>query len=120
MTTIGKSIVIEGDVTAEEDLVIEGRVDGQILVRDATITIANQAHVEADLRGRRVLVRGTVRGAVSAGERIELAHTADVRGSLSANRIVISDGASFSGRVDMDQRTIAAKIARFKAARSVQ
>jgi cytoskeletal protein CcmA (bactofilin family) len=71
--------------------------------------------VEADVRCLRVLVLGTVTGSIQATERIELGATATVNGSLSANRVVIVEGARFTGRVDMDKRTIAAKVAQFKA-----
>ena len=115
MTRIGASIVITGDITSQEDIVIEGRLDGQVLVRDAVLTIGERAQIRATLRGARVLVQGTVAGSISASERIELTATATVEGSLSANRVVMADGARFNGRIDMDQRTIAARIAQYKA-----
>lgn len=115
MTRIGTTIVITGELTSSEDVTVEGRVDGQVLVRDAAITIGERAKVQADVRGARVVVRGLVKGAISATERIELASTATVDGSLSANRVIVIDGAQFNGRIDMDQRTIAARIAQYKA-----
>ena len=118
MTSIGTTIVITGDVTSGEDVTIEGHIDGQVLVRDAALTIGERAQVEGDVRGARVVVRGLVTGAISASERIELTPTATVDGSLSANRVVIADGARFNGRIDMDQRTIAARIAQYKAAQA--
>ena len=116
MTTLGESLVITGEVTSDEDLVIAGRVNGSVIVRGGTLTIAEQARLRSDLRGHSVLVRGQVHGAVSASERIELDASADVTGSLSANRVVLADGARFQGAIDMGQRTIAAKVARYKAA----
>ena len=115
MNTIGRSLVITGEVTSQEDLLIEGRIHGQLLVRAATVTIGEQAHLQAEVRAARVVVKGSVRGTVSASERIELAVTARVEGSLSANRVVIADGARFNGGIDMDRRTIASKVAQFKA-----
>lgn len=114
MTRIGSTIVITGEVTSGEDVTIEGRVEGQVLVRDAALTVGERAELTADVRGARVTVRGTVNGAISATERIELAATATVDGSLSANRVVVAEGAHFNGRIDMDQRTIAARVAQFK------
>ena len=107
--------MITGEVTSQEDILIEGRIKGQVLLRDATVTIGDLAHLDADVRAARVLVKGRVRGAVSASERIELGATARVEGSLSANRVVIADGAQFNGGIDMDRRTIASKVAQFKA-----
>jgi cytoskeletal protein CcmA (bactofilin family) len=115
MTSIGATITITGEVTSGEDVTIDGRLDGQLLVRDAALTIGERAQIQADIRGARVVVRGLVTGAISASERIELTPTATVDGSLSANRVIVADGAQFNGRIDMDQRTIAARIAQYKA-----
>jgi cytoskeletal protein CcmA (bactofilin family) len=114
MTTIGPALAIQGEISSDEDLLIEGRVGGQIVIRNATLTIGPQARVEADVRGARVQVLGAIQGSIAATERIELAPTAAVVGDLSANRIVVIDGATFNGRIDMDQRTIAAKVAQYK------
>jgi cytoskeletal protein CcmA (bactofilin family) len=118
MTTIGATITIKGELSSNEDIVLEGRVSGQILMRDAAVTVARQAVVDADVRGTRVRVLGSVNGSIAASERIELTTTATVVGSLSANQVVLEEGTSFNGRIDMDKRTIAAKIAQYKAAQT--
>lgn len=115
MTTIGSTLVITGELTCTEDITIEGRVDGEVLVRDAMLTIAPQAQLRADVRGARVLVFGKIKGAIVASERIDLAASATVEGSLSSNHVVLAEGTTFNGRIDMDQRTIAARVAHFKA-----
>jgi cytoskeletal protein CcmA (bactofilin family) len=119
MTRLGRSIVLTGELTSAEDVAVEGQVHGRISVKDATLTISKDAALEADCRGARVQVHGKVVGNIAATERIELHASADVDGSLSANRVVIADGAKFGGRIDMDQRTIAAKVAHFKAEQGV-
>jgi cytoskeletal protein CcmA (bactofilin family) len=116
MTHIGTSVDFDGDLTCDEEVTFEGRLTGNIHVREATLIVAQAGHVEASIRAARVVVHGTVQGSISAGERIELAPTAVVTGDLSATRVVITDGAQFNGRVDMGRRTIAAKIAQYKAA----
>ncbi len=116
MTTIGPTLTIAGEVSSLEDLTIEGRVNGLVTVRDASLTVEASAHVDGDLRAARVTVAGSVRGGVAASERIELRATASVTGNLSAASVVMADGARFNGGVDMAQRTIAAKVAQFKAA----
>jgi cytoskeletal protein CcmA (bactofilin family) len=118
MTSIGATIVINGEVTSDEDVSVDGRIDGQLLVRDAALTIGERAQIQADIRGARIVVRGLVRGAISASERIELTPTATVDGSLSANRVIVAEGAQFNGRIDMDQRTIAARVAQYKASQA--
>ena len=115
MTHIGPSISIEGELNSGESLRIDGHVRGHILLRDAELTIGQSARIDADVRGLRVLVLGTVHGNISAAERIELGASANVTGSLSANRVVITEGARFNGQVDMDKRTIAAKVAQYKS-----
>jgi cytoskeletal protein CcmA (bactofilin family) len=119
MTNIGPGIVINGELSSEESLRVDGHVKGHILLREAELTIGQSARIEADVRSVRVLVLGTVTGNIAATERIELGATADVTGNLSANNVVIVEGARFSGRVDMDRRTIAAKVAAFKAEQAV-
>ena len=118
VTTIGPTIVISGELTSGEDITVQGRVNGEIMVRDALLTIAEQAQLRADVRGARVLVHGQLKGSIVATERIELTPSAAVEGSLSANRVVLVDGTKFNGRIDMDQRTIAARIAHFKASQA--
>jgi cytoskeletal protein CcmA (bactofilin family) len=118
MTTIGPTVSITGELTSDEDLVLEGRVSGLVLLRQGMVTVARTAVLDADVRGKHVRVHGAVNGHIAAGERIELTTTAKVVGSLSANQVVLEGGASFTGRIDMDRRTIAAKVAQFKAAQS--
>jgi cytoskeletal protein CcmA (bactofilin family) len=120
MTTIGPSASFNGELTTTEDLVVQGHVEGYLHVRDATVTIEQSASIKGDMRAARVLVHGHVEGSIVASERIELASTATVDGSLSANRVVIADGARFNGRIDMDQRTIAVKVAQYKAAQQAR
>lgn len=118
MTHIGPSIVVEGELTSSEPLQINGRVRGHIVTREAELTIGPTASVDAEVRGARIVVLGHVQGNISATERIELGASADVKGSLSANLVVIVDGACFNGRIDMDQRTIAAKVAEYRASQT--
>ncbi len=115
MTTIGRTIVISGQLTSGEDITVQGRVNGHVQVRESSLTIGEQGQVRADIRGTRVLVKGQLKGSIVASERIELAPGANVEGSLSANRVVLVDGTRFNGSIDMDQRTIAARLAQFKA-----
>ena len=113
---LGKAVVVRGDLSCDGNLTVEGTVEGFVLVRDGLLVIGPHADILADMRATRILVRGRVRGAISASERIELAPTADVEGSLSASRIVLADGASFNGAIDMGQRHIAALVAEYRAA----
>ena len=115
MTHIGKSVVFDGELTSDEDLKFDGTLKGHLHIRNANLTIGDGATVEADVRARQVIVQGTVQGSIAAGERIELAASSKVTGSLSAERVVIADGARFNGSVDMGRRTIASKMAQYKS-----
>jgi cytoskeletal protein CcmA (bactofilin family) len=115
MTRIGPSLVISGHFESQEDTVIEGRVDGHVHVKGSFLTITPRGAVKADIRGVRVYVQGQVMGGISASERIELAATAQVEGSLSANQVVVVEGARFTGGIDMGQRTIASRMAQYRA-----
>src|SRR5262245_54037319 len=101
MTHIGASIVVDGELTCGEPLQIDGRLRGNIVARGGELTLGPSAVVEADIRAARVTVFGNVRGNITATERIELGASAEVKGSLSANAVVIADGARFNGGIDM-------------------
>jgi cytoskeletal protein CcmA (bactofilin family) len=113
-TRIGRTLVISGELECSEDLLIEGRVNGHLTVRDAQLTITPSGTVDAQVHAVRVLVEGQVRGGITATERIELASKSRVEGSLSADRVVMWEGARFDGGIDMRQRTIAAKMAQYR------
>ena len=118
MTHIGPSVVIDGEFISDEDLTIDGTLKGSVQIREATLTIGNPARVEADIHGSRVIVHGTVRGSITASARIELGPGARVQGNLSADQVVIADGAKFDGRIDMGRRTVALKMAQYKASQA--
>ncbi len=99
-TVIGSTIVIDGEISGEEQLVVHGTVKGRIHVRDSLV-IENGGVVEASIESGTVTVNGTVNGDISASERAELRPNCTVIGDIRAPRILIADGASFKGSVDM-------------------
>jgi cytoskeletal protein CcmA (bactofilin family) len=116
MTHIGPAISIVGDVECDDDdLLVDGSIRGRVRSQSLSVVVGAQGSVQGDIRSRRVLVQGRVHGSIWASERIEVAASAVVQGSMSANRIVIAEGAIINGLIDMDQRTIAAAVAKFKA-----
>ena len=119
MAHIGPAVSIVGDVECDDDdLLVESAVHGRVGGRDVNVTIGAPARIQGDVLGRRVIVHGHIYGSVWASERIELGPSAVVHGSLSADVVVIPDGAIVNGRIDMGQRTIAAAVARYKAERA--
>jgi cytoskeletal protein CcmA (bactofilin family) len=115
MTCLGPTLRINGDITGEEDLTIQCRVTGSVVIREHGVVISHEACLDADVRGSHVVVQGEVNGAVAARDCIELGPLSRVTGSLSAGRIVVADGAYFTGSVDMGQRTISTLLANYRA-----
>lgn len=102
---IGPSIRIQGDLTGEEDLVIEGRVEGKIDLKQQSVTIGESGRVQADVFGRTITVEGEVRGNLVADEQITVRRTGHVQGNLTAPRVSLEDGAKFKGSIDMEPRS---------------
>jgi cytoskeletal protein CcmA (bactofilin family) len=99
--TIGRSITIKGDVSGDEDLLIQGRVDGAVDLKLQSVTVGGEGRVKANITGRVVIVEGEVEGDLHANEQVILRSTARVLGDISAPRVVVEDGANFRGLVDM-------------------
>lgn len=101
--TIGRSITIRGDVTGNEDLLIQGRVDGSIDLKQHAVTIGSEGEVKASIAGRVVIVEGSVEGNIISEEQVVLRSSARVKGDITAPRLVLEDGARFRGGVDMGE-----------------
>jgi cytoskeletal protein CcmA (bactofilin family) len=100
VTIVAESNRFDGSLSGTGDVRIEGRVDGQIEV-SGHLVVANSGRVTAKTHARVITVAGTVRGDLTADDKIELSPTAEVEGSLTAPRILIREGASFEGQVHM-------------------
>ncbi|HEX6925193.1 MAG TPA: polymer-forming cytoskeletal protein [Longimicrobiaceae bacterium] len=98
---IGRSISIRGDVTGDEDLLIQGRVEGSINLQNCAVTIGSEGEVKASVTGRVVVVEGSVEGNISSEEQVVLRSSARVQGDITAPRVVLEDGARFRGGIDM-------------------
>ena len=101
MANIGKSIVIKGDLTGEEDLVIEGRVEGKVHLPNNRLTIGQGGNVQAEVHAKSVVVIGRVAGNVSAGERVEVQASGIVDGDVRAPRLAVQEGAVLNGSIQM-------------------
>jgi cytoskeletal protein CcmA (bactofilin family) len=100
---IGKSVVVCGEVKGNEDLIVDGRVEGTVNLSDCRLTIGASANVAADLSARDVLILGRVQGNVVATGRVELRAGCAVQGDIRALRLAIEDNAVFRGKVDLTQ-----------------
>ncbi len=103
--SIGPSISIKGDLTGEEDLVIQGRVEGKVDLKQNNVTVGKNGRVKADIFGKLVTIEGEVEGNLFGQDQIIVRGTGHVRGNISAPRVSIEDGARFKGSIDMDGKS---------------
>lgn len=101
---IGQSIQIKGELTGNEDLTIEGKVDGKIILKDHNLTIGSNGRITAEVHAKTVVVVGEVVGNITADDKVEVAPTGSMKGDIIAPRVVIADGARFKGSIDMDRK----------------
>jgi cytoskeletal protein CcmA (bactofilin family) len=100
-TVIGSTIVIDGEITGDEDLVVQGTVKGRVSLSQ-NLYVEEGGVLEANVETATVTIQGTVTGDIVASERAELKSNCRVVGDIRAPRILIADGASFKGNVDME------------------
>ena len=107
--TIGSSIVIHGDVTGEEDLVVDGSIEGTVNFKDNNLVVSENGRVTANINARIIRVDGEVKGELFGSEQVVISPSGKVMGDIRAPRVVLEDGCTFKGSVDMetDQRSIA-------------
>jgi cytoskeletal protein CcmA (bactofilin family) len=113
--TIGPSITINGDVTGDEDLVIQGRIEGTVTLKKHNVVIGPEGNVRANVHGRSVTVEGEVAGDLHGQEQVVLRKTAKVEGNIKAPRVTLEDGARFRGGIDMGEGAAPAFEARKEA-----
>lgn len=101
---IGPSITIKGDLSGEEDLLIQGRVEGKVDLKQNNITVGRNGHVKADMFGRIISIEGEVEGNLFGGEQVVLRQSGTVRGNITAPRVSLEDGSKFKGTIDMEPR----------------
>jgi cytoskeletal protein CcmA (bactofilin family) len=102
-TTIGRSVIILGELTGKEDLFMDGVVEGTISLPESRLTVGPNARVKADLGVRDVVIYGFVEGNIHASGRIELRESAVVKGDIVAERLSIEENASIKGKVELTE-----------------
>ena len=100
MSTIGPRVVVVGELHADEDIVIEGRVEGSIVCEQASVAIRKSGEMRGDIIARDITVEGRVAGRLIARGLVDVTRDAQVTGPVMAPRFVLADGALFSGRVE--------------------
>jgi len=99
--TIGKSLVIKGEVSGSESLYIDGRVEGSINLSGNRVTVGRNGVVAANITAREIVVLGKVRGNLTASDRVDIRSDGSLTGDVVAARISIEDGAFFKGGIDI-------------------
>lgn len=116
VATIGPKIRFKGELVGEEDLLIQGHIDGTIDLRDHNLTIGEKGVIRANVLAKTITIEGSVEGDVYGRERISIKSSSKVNGNLVADRVTLEDGAKFKGSIDMD---ISSHKAKFEPAATV-
>src|ERR1700726_2684934 len=98
---VSQGIKIKGEVNGDEDLFVDGQIEGKVTLGKAVMTIGPNANIKADITAREVVVRGRVQGKLTGAERIQIWHTARINGDLKADRIAIEEGAELHGNIEV-------------------
>lgn len=101
MPSIGQSIVFKGELSGDEDLEIDGQIEGNVRFDNNQLTIGKNGHVQAEVHAKAIIVIGRVTGNLRATERIEIQSTGVVDGDIQAPKLQILEGAVLNGRIDM-------------------
>ncbi len=100
---IGPSISLKGELSGEEDLMIQGRVEGKIDLK-SNVTVGRNGHIKGDIYGKVISIEGEVQGNLFGEEKIVIRESAVVRGNMRTPRFSLEDGAKFKGSIDMIPR----------------
>ena len=115
LVTLGRGITVKGRLSATGHVIIEGTVEGEVVVPDHGVAVTGAARVQGDVFARTVTVLGRVDGNVTASKLIELRSTAVVSGRLASPHLIVEEGASFGGPVEPGKIEAAMALARHRA-----
>lgn len=116
MSVIGPTLVFKGELSADEDLVIEGRIEGTIAHQQKNLTVGKQGRVKADIHAKEATIEGSVVGDIRGDERVTLAVGSNVTGNISSPRVHLADGAIFNGNIDMTARESGSQVTKLAPA----
>ncbi|MGD8914782.1 MAG: polymer-forming cytoskeletal protein [Candidatus Thiodiazotropha sp.] len=116
---IGPSIQINGDLSGEENLIIQGKVTGTIQLKEKRLTVGTQGKVDANVLAKSVIVEGEVKGDLYGSERVAIRNTGNVHGNIVSPKVSLEEGCRFKGSIDMDQEMIDKSFGKSSAASSM-
>jgi len=100
-TVLGQAVNLKGELSANEDLLIEGQFEGTLSLEDHCLTVGTEGQVKAEIRARQVVILGTITGKITAREKVEIRRTGRLMGDLTTGSVAIEDGAYFKGSIDI-------------------
>lgn len=101
LAQIGKSVIIKGELSGSEDLMVDGQVEGTISLKANVLTVGPNGQIKANVEAKGVVVQGKLEGNVQASDRVELRKSAVLTGDILTQRISIEEGACLKGKVDI-------------------
>ena len=104
LATLGPSITINGKLSGDEDLLIEGHVEGEISLKQNSVTVGRSGVVKADVYSKTICVEGEVHGNLFGDDQVVIRQSGKVFGNLTAPRVTLEDGAKFRGAIDMEPK----------------
>lgn len=107
LATIGPSISICGDLAGDEDLIIQGRVEGSVSLQQNNVTIGKEGRIKASICGRIITVEGHVEGDLNGEEKVIIRASGNVRGNIVSPRVALEEGCRFKGSIDMEVKPAA-------------
>jgi cytoskeletal protein CcmA (bactofilin family) len=103
-SVIGSSISIKGDISGDENLLIEGEIEGEIAFHNHNVTIGQNGRIKADIHGKTIAIDGNHEGNLFATEQLIIRQTGTVHGNIVSPRVVLEDGCNFKGNIDMSPK----------------
>jgi cytoskeletal protein CcmA (bactofilin family) len=103
LACLGSTIVVKGEITSDEDLQIDGKVEGNISLRGHRLTVGRTAQLNSEINAREVVVYGNASGNLRARDRVEIKKDGQVIGDITTTRISIEDGAYFKGHIEIER-----------------
>ena len=101
---IGQSVQIEGELSGQEDLIIDGKFDGKIVLDGHHLTVGPNGRIHAEVHAKSVQVNGEISGNIVADDKVEISPSGSVLGDITAPRVALADGSSFKGSIDMSNK----------------
>ena len=108
--TIGRTLVIKGEISGSESLYIDGRIEGKITMPESRVTIGRNGKVDASIQAREVVIMGKVTGNIECSDRVDIRAEGSVNGDISTTRISVEDGASLKGGIQVRSSEVKANM----------